>query len=42
MKFIEEYGLYIFAVIFAIVFLGVVGIPVCIKLARYFWHWALM
>ena len=42
MKFIEEYGLHIVAVIFVIVFLGVFGIPLCIRLAKDFWAFALM
>lgn len=42
MKFIEEYGFYIFVALCVIVLLGVFGVPLFIGMARAFWHWALM
>ena len=41
-KFMEKYGLHIVVVVFVIVFLGVFGIPLCIRIAKDLWAFALM
>lgn len=42
MKFIEKYGPYILVALCVIVLLGVCVVPVLFRVAKFFWHWALM